>query len=231
VKRRRDGAVPDGAAAAAAPRVQSLGERIANGVTHGLGLAASIVVLTLLIVFSSLRGDAWQVVSFTVFGLALLVLYTVSALRHAWHAGRMGRLFLRFDHAAVFLLIAGTYTPFLLTSLRGPSSWILFGIIWGLCGAGAVFQFLFGGRFRLATALACVFVGWLILVALKPMTTALPLRGLELLLAGGLCYAVAITFRFWQSLRCREACWRAFVLGGGTCHFLAALLFLLPHPL
>jgi len=144
VRERRAGPAP-------APRVYTRGEEIANWVTHGLGLAASIVSLTLLIVFSSRRGDAWQVVSFTVFGLALLTLYTASTLRLAWRARGF---FLRFDHAAIFLLIAGTYTPFLLASLSGPWGWTLFGIILGLCGAGAVFQFFFGGRFRVAAAQA-----------------------------------------------------------------------------
>jgi hemolysin III len=179
-------------------------------------------------VFSSLRGNAWQVVTFTVFGLSLLGLYTASTLQLAWRTARTKQLFLRFGHAAVFLLIAGTYTPFLVAGLRGPWGWVLFGAILGVCGAGAVFQFLFVGRFPLATALACLFVGWLIVVALRPIIEVFPSGGLGLLLAGGLCYVVAIAFFVLRGLRYRDACWHAFVLGGGTCHFLAALLFLLP---
>ncbi len=227
VKNRRVAAGPD-ALLAAAPFSRTRGERIADWVTHGIGLAVSIAGLTLLIVFSSLRGDAWQVVSFTVFGLTLLALYTGSTLRHAWRAARTSRLFLRLDHAALFLLIAGTYTPFLLASLHGPLGWILFGTILGLCGAGAAFEFLFGGRSRLAPVLACVALGWLIVVALRPMTASLPVAGLALILAGGICYAIAITFHLWRNLRYRDACRHAFVLGGGTCYVLAALLFLLP---
>lgn len=226
VKRRRAAAEPH--EAPGTPQTQSSGEKIASWVTHGIGLAASIAALTLLIVFSSLRGNAWQVVTFTVFGLALLFLYTASMIRQGWRSTHSMRLLLGFDHAAVFLLIAGTYTPFLVARLHGPWGWVLFAVIWGLCGAGAVFKFLFGRRFALATAIACLFVGWLIVVALGPILAVLPFGGLGLLLGGALCYALAMSFHLSQRLRYRDAFRQAFLLGGGTCHLLAALLFLLP---
>jgi len=210
-------------------RVYSRGEEIANWVTHGIGLAASVVGLTLLIVYSSLRGNAWHVVSFTVFGLTLLLLYTVSTIYHARRSEPARRLFRKLDHAAIFLLIAGTYTPFLLTHLRGPWGWMLFGIVWGLCGAGAVFQLFCGERYRLASTLAYLFVGWLIVVALEPMITHVPYGGLWLLLAGGLCYTFGVIFYLWRKLRYHHAVWHGFVLGGSTCHYLAVLLFLLPR--
>jgi hemolysin III len=210
-------------------RVYTRGEEIANWVTHGIGLAFSVAGLTLLIVFSSLRGNAWHVVSFTVFGLTLLTLYTVSTVYHTHRSARTKLLFRKLDHAAIFLLIAGTYTPFLLTNLRGPWGWTLFGIIWGLCGAGVVFQLFFGTRYRLASTLAYLFVGWLIVVALEPLIASVPHGGLWLLLAGGLCYTLGIVFYLWQQLRYHHAVWHTFVLGGSTCHFLAVLLFLLPH--
>jgi hemolysin III len=215
----------------AAPHMRgySRGEEIANWVTHGIGLAASIVGLTLLVVYSSLRGNAWHVVSFTVFGLTLLILYTVSTIYHARRSGRAKALLRKLDHVAIFLLIAGTFTPFLLTHLRGPWGWTLFGVIWGLCGAGAVFQLFFGERYRLASTLAYLFVGWLIVVAIQPMITLVPPGGLWLLLAGGLCYAAGAVFHFWRRLRYHHAVWHGFVLGGSTCHYLAVLLFLLPH--
>ncbi|MDF3059461.1 MAG: channel protein hemolysin family [Rariglobus sp.] len=212
----------------AAP-VYTHGEEIANWATHGVGLALSIAGLTLLIVHASLRGDAWHVVSFTVFGLTLLALYTVSTLYHVQRSARAKRLFRKLDHAAIFLLIAGTYTPFLLTNLRGPLGWTLFGVIWGLCGAGAVFQLFFGGRHQLAATLAYLFAGWLIVVAFKPMIASIPHNGLWLLLAGGLCYTVGVVFFLWHRLRYHHAVWHTFVLGGSTCHFLAVLLFLLPR--
>jgi len=210
------------------PRTYSRGEEVANWVTHGFGLAASVVGLTLLIVYSSLRGDAWHVVSFTVFGLTLLLLYTASTLYHARRSERARLIFRRLDHAAIFLLIAGTYTPFLLTNLRGPWGWTMFGIVWGLCGAGAVFQLCCGTRYRLATTLGGLFVGWLVVVAIKPMIAHVPPGGLWLLLAGGLCYTLGVAFYLWRKLRYHHAVWHVFVLGGSTCHYLAVLLFLLP---
>jgi hemolysin III len=209
-------------------RTYTRGEHIANWLTHGIGLVSSVVGLTLLIVFSSLRGDAWHVVSFTVFGLTLLFLYTASTLYHASRTPRTSRILVKLDHAAIFLLIAGTYTPFLLTSLRGAWGWSLFGVIWGLCGAGAVFQLIFGDRFRVTSTLAYLFLGWLIVVAIKPMVAAVPEGALWLLLAGGLCYTVGTVFYLWQRLRYHHAFWHTFVLAGSTCHYLAVLLFLLP---
>ena len=209
-------------------RVYTRAEEIANWVTHGIGLAASIVGLTLLIVYSSLRGNAWHVVSFTVFGISLLTLYTVSTIYHARRSERAKLLFRKLDHAAIFLLIAGTYTPFLLTHLRGPWGWTLFGIVWGLCGAGAVFQLFFGDRYRLSSTLAYLFVGWLIVVALQPMIERVPHGGLWLLLAGGLCYTAGVVFYLWHRLRYHHAVSHTFVLGGSACHYLAVLLFLLP---
>lgn len=203
-------------------------EEIANWATHGLGLLLSIVGLTLFIVFASLRGDAWHVVSFTVFGLTLTILYGVSTLYHALRRGRLKLVFLRLDHAAIFLLIAGTYTPFLLTSLRGPWGWTLFGAIWGICGAGAVFKVIVGERYKLVTTLGYLGAGWLILVALRPLLDAVPHGGLWLLLAGSLCYTFGVVFYLWRRLRYHHAVWHTFVLGGSTCHYLAVLLFLLP---
>jgi hemolysin III len=232
VQRRRALAVARKPEAGAVPRslpVYTRGEEIANWVTHGIGLLLSVAGLTLLIVFSSLRGDAWHVVSFTVFGLTLLTLYTVSTLYHSRRSARDKALFRKLDHAAIFLLIAGTYTPFLLTNLRGPWGWVLFGIIWGLCGAGAVFQLFVGERYRLVSTIAYLFLGWLIVVALKPMVAHVPAGGLWLLLAGGLCYTAGVVFYRWHRLRYHHAVWHTFVLGGSTCHLLAVLLFLLPR--
>jgi hemolysin III len=221
--------VVESAALARRARPYTRGEEIANWVTHGIGLAASVVGLTLLIVYASLRGNAWHVVSFTVFGLTLLALYTISTLYHARRGERSKLLFRKLDHAAVFLLIAGTYTPFLLTHLRGPWGWTLFGVVWGLCGAGAVFQYYFSGRYRVVSTLACLFVGWLIVVAFEPMVARVPHGGLWLLLAGGVSYTIGAIFYLWRRLKYHHAVWHTFVLGGSTCHFLAVLLFLLPR--
>jgi len=214
--------------ASAAPTTTA--ENILGWITHGAGLGVSIAALTLLIVFSSLRGDAWHVVSFTVFGLTLLVLCTCSTLHHAARSDRGRRMFSRLRQAAVVILLAGTYTPFLLTSLRGPWGWSLFGVVWGLCGAGAVFLVVFGERARPATTLAALFVGWLIFAAIKPLAEAIPPAGLWLLLAGALCYSIGLAFAMARTSRGRLAVHHTFVLGGSLCHVLAALIFLLPHP-
>ena len=140
---------------------------------------------------AGLYGDAWHVVSFSVFGLTLLLLYSIYALYHVWHTERGKQIFLRLGRAAAFLLIAGTYTPFMLVSLRGPWGWTLFGIVWALCGTGAVLQLIVGNRYRVTSTLATLFFGWMIVVAIKPLAAVLPHGGLWLLLAGGLCYTVA----------------------------------------
>jgi len=234
VKARRERAA-DGVVRDSAPVLHGMsladctrGERIAHRLTHGVGLALGGAALALLVVFSSLRGNAWHVVSFTVFGVTLLLLYLTSALYHGSRTAPWRRLLHKFDHAATFLLVAGTYTPFLLVSLRGPWGWTLFGVVWGLCIAGVVFQFFFAGRFRLISTIACLSLGWLVLIAIKPLIATVPHGGLWLLLAGGLCYTAGAFFYHWVRLRYHRTMWHTFVLSGSICHFLAVLLFLLP---
>ena len=203
-------------------------EETANWVTHALGLVLSVVGLVALIGGARLRGDAWHVVSFTLYGLTLLLLYASSTIYHAHRHGPVKAWFHQLDYVAIFLLIAGTYTPFLLTSLRGPWGWSLMGVIWGLCGAGAVCRFLFGARYPLTFTWVYLAAGWLILVAIKPLIATVPPGGLWLLLAGGVFYTAGVGFFLWHRLRYHHAVWHAFVLGGSICHYLAVLLFLLP---
>ena len=217
------------AAGALSDETFTSGEETANWVTHGLGLVLSVVGLVALIVRACLRGDAWHVASFTVFGLTLLLLYAASTAYHAHRGGRVKALFHQLDYVAIFLLIAGTYTPFLLTSLRGPWGWSLFGVIWGLCAAGAGLQLFFGARYPLAFTGLYLATGWLIVVAIKPLIAVVPPGGLWLLLAGGMFYTTGVGFFLWHRLRYHHAVWHAFVLGGSTCHYLAVLLFLLPQ--
>lgn len=229
VEHRREVRRTEGGSVVRPVRTYTRGEEMANWLTHGVGAVLSGIGLTVLVVVASVYGDAWHVVSFSVFGLSLLVLYTASTLYHLSRSERRRWLFRRLDHAAVFLLIAGTYTPFLLTNLRGPWGWTLFGVIWGICGAGAAFKFFCAGRFEVASTLACLCAGWLIVVAAKPLIASVPEPGLWLLLAGGLCYTAGVGFYLWKRLRFHHAFWHAFVLGGSTCHFLAVLLFLTPQ--
>ena len=228
VRRQRSGGEGE-APAPAAEAAGSRGERIANWVTQGLGLALGTTALALLVVSSCLHGDAWQIVSCSVFGLTVFLLYFIYTLYHAWRSERGRRFFLKLARASVFLLVAGTYTPFLLVSLRGPWGWTLLAIVWGLCGAGAVFQFFVGNRYRLTSTLAALFVGWMIVVAIKPLVAAVPPGAIWLLLAGGLCYTAGTLLMLAHRLRYQFAFRNALILGGSTCHILAVLLFLLPQ--
>jgi len=211
-------------------RAYSDGEFTANWVTHGVGIGLSVVGLVLLVVFASRRGDAWHVASFSVFGLALILLYTASTVYHLARSERWRVFFQKVDHAAIFLLIAGTYTPLLLTLLRGQWGWPLFGVIWALCGTGAVLQFIPGERFPwMKSTRIYLIAGWLIVVALVPLVSKVPTGGLWLLVAGGLCYTSGVVFYRWHRLPYHHAIWHLFVLGGSACHFLAVLLFILPE--
>ena len=205
-------------------RVPSLGEEIANSVTHGVGLAASLVAAPFLIVFAA-RRDAWQVVGSSVFAGTLVALYAASTLYHSLPPSRAKRVFRVLDHGAIYLLIAGTYTPFTLGVLRGPWGWTLLGVVWGLAVLGVVFKSVRGFRHpRLSTAVY-LFMGWLAVVAIKPMFANMSISGLMWLLAGGLSYTGGVVFFALDHKRYVHAVWHVFVLGGSTCHFVAVLLY------
>src|SRR5258708_4349248 len=153
-------------------------EELANSLTHGFGLLLSAIGFVFLVVLSSLRGTAWHIVSFTVYGASLVLCYGASTLYHSLRAPDWKQLFHKLDHAAIFVLIAGTYTPFLLVSLRGPWGWSMFGIVWSLGLAGVVFKLMYADRFRVASVVVYVLMGWLILIAFKPMLAAVPAGGL-----------------------------------------------------
>jgi len=206
----------------------SPGEELANRLTHGLGAVFSAAGLVLLVAFSARHGDAWQVVSTAIFGTTLVLLYTASTLYHSVRDERRKLLLRKFDHAAIFLLIAGSYTPFVLVTLRGPWGWSLFGVVWGLAIAGVVLKFWFAGRFKLLSTLLYIGMGWLVMVALKPLMAALPAGGLHLLVAGGLCYTGGAVFYLWRRLPYNHAIWHLFVLGGSACHWAAVFRYVVP---
>jgi hemolysin III len=205
-------------------------EELANRLTHGLGALLSVVGLVLLVVFSARHGDAWHVVSTAVFGTTLVLLYTSSTWYHSVSDDRLRARLQKFDHAAIFLLIAGTYTPFELVTLRGPWGWSLFGIVWGLAIAGIVVKFWLAGRFRLLSTAIYLAMGWLVMIALKPLMAALPAGGLKLLVAGGLFYTGGAVFYLWKRLPYHHAIWHLCVLGGSACHWAAVFLHVVPHP-
>lgn len=206
----------------------SFGEELAHAITHGIGAILSIAGLTLLVAFSALRGDAWHVVSSAIFGTTLVLLYSASTLYHSFPQPKVKRIFRIMDHSAIYLLIAGTYTPFLLVSLRGTWGWTLFGVVWGAAIAGVWFKVFHTGRFpKLSTTLYIV-MGWVALVAIKPMMENIPLGGLILILAGGLTYTVGVVFYVMHRMIYHHAVWHLFVLGGSILHFFAVLLYVIP---
>jgi len=206
----------------------SLGEEIAHSITHGLGVVLSVVGLVLLVARAVRAGDPWQVVSFAVFGATMVVLYTSSTLYHALKPPRARRVFKILDHGAIYLLIAGSYTPFLLVSLRGPWGWSLFGVVWGLAIGGVVFKVWFAGRFKLVSTLIYLGMGWLCAVATKPLLQHVPHAGLAWLLAGGLFYSGGTVFYLWRGMRFHHAVWHLFVLAGTCCHFWAIYQYVGP---
>jgi hemolysin III len=208
---------------------QRRGEEIANAVTHGLGTAASIAGLAVLVVAAATRGDAWHVVSVSIFGASLVLLYAASTLYHGLPLGRTKAVFRVLDHSAIYLLIAGTYTPFALVSLRGPWGRSLFGVIWGCAVAGIVLRTTFGVRWSNALVVLYVAMGWAGVVAVRPMIGAMPGRGLALVALGGIAYTLGIVFYGWRRLPYHHAVWHLFVLAGSALHYFAVLLYVVPR--
>lgn len=198
-------------------------EEIANALTHGLGATAALAGGAVLITLAAVHGDGWQLVGAIVFGVSLLLLYLASTLYHAiQHPTAKGRLKV-FDHCAIYVLIAGTYTPFTLIGLRGPWGWGLFIAIWLLALAGVVFKLFFTGRFKRLSTLIYVAMGWLVLVAIKPLLATLDAWTFGWLLAGGLFYTLGTIFYHRPSLPYSHAIWHLFVIAGSVCHYVAVM--------
>jgi hemolysin III len=206
----------------------SIGEEIANAVTHGIGALLSIAGLAVLVSFAALYGDAWHVVSTSIFGATLVLLYAASTAYHSvWHR-QTKRILQRLDHAAIFLLIAGTYTPFALVNMRGPWGWTLLVIVWSLALLGIVLQLFPRRRNERLSLILYLGTGWMALAAIKPFLAGVETGGLILLLIGGLAYTLGIIFYVWQQLRYHHAIWHGFVLAGSTFHFFAVLFYVVP---
>lgn len=203
-------------------------EEVANAVTHGIGAVLSAVALVLLIVFSSMKGTAWHVVSFTIYGITMLMLYTNSTLVHALKEGKAKDLFEFFDHSSIYLFIAGTYTPFLFVAVRGTLGWTLFGIIWGIALAGVIFKAFFTKKFLFMSTIFYIAMGWLIVTAWRPLVVAIPTGGIVLLVAGGLMYTLGTLFYVWRGFPFHHAIWHLFVLAGSILHFFAVIVYLTP---
>jgi hemolysin III len=206
----------------------SAAEEIANSVTHGVGALLAVAGLAVMTAFAVLHGDGRHVTACSVFGATLILQYVTSTLYHSIPLPGAKPVLRALDHSAIFLLIAGTYTPFTLISLRGPWGWSLFGIIWGLAVAGILLRAVFPRRTnRLATAVYLA-MGWAVVVAIKPMLASVPAGGMLLLLIGGLAYTLGAVFYLWNRLPFNHAVWHLFVLAGSAFHFFAVLLYVIP---
>ena len=203
-------------------------EEAANRLTHLFGLGLSIVGVSVLIPLAFSRGNPLQVASLSVFGSSLVLLYLVSTLYHTFQAPRLKSLFQVLDHISIYLLIAGTYTPFTLVSLRDGFGWTLCTVVWGMALVGVVFKILYRGRYPVLSTLTYLGMGWLAVVAVQPLLATIPLTGVIWLAAGGMSYTIGVVFFAWERLAYNHAIWHVFVLIGSLCHYFAALFYVLP---
>jgi len=199
-----------------------------NILSHAFGLVLSVVALVLLVVFASLEGTAWHIVSFSIYGASLLVLYSASTFYHYSKTPELRHRLNVFDHASIYILIAGTYTPFTLVVLNGWVGWTIFGISWGLALAGVILKLFFTGRFDKISTIAYVLMGWVIVFAIKPLVQNLPIEGLLWLLGGGISYTVGAILYSIKRIKYNHAIFHIFVLLGSFCHFMAVFFYVLP---
>ncbi len=203
-------------------------EELANSVTHGIGLVFSLVGFIFLLVLAVMRGSAWHITGCAIYGSTLVCLYTASTLYHGIQSPHLKRALKVFDHSAIYLLIAGTYTPFLLVNLRGGWGWTLLSIVWTLAVAGIIFKFWFVDYFPILSTVVYLLMGWLALIAVKPLFGLVPTGGLIWLMAGGLAYTVGVVFYAWKRIPYNHVIWHAFVMTGSACHYFAVLYSVIP---
>jgi hemolysin III len=206
----------------------TFGEELANSLTHGVGALLAVGGLVWLVTLAAVRGDAWHVVACSIYGAAMVALYTASTLYHAIPSPRAKRVLQVIDHTAIYLLIAGTYTPFTLVSLRGPWGWSLFGVVWGLAVTGIVLEIATSRRWPAVSIALYVAMGWVVVVATRPLLAALPPAGLALMVAGGLAYTGGLGFYAWKRLPYGHTVWHLFVLAGTVLHFFAVMVSVIP---
>jgi len=204
-------------------------EEVLNSITHGIGAVLSVFGALLLITLAVGQEDPWKVVGFSIFGLSLVLLYTASTLYHSARQPALRQLFKLLDHCAIFLLIAGTYTPFLLVNLRSGSGWLLFGIVWGLALLGVAIKLIYGNRLKALRLIIYLTMGWLVLFASNELLSNISDLGFALLLAGGITYTAGVFFYLAHFIPYHHAIWHLFVVGGSVCHFLAIYVAVLPH--
>ncbi|ARB92660.1 hemolysin III [Legionella longbeachae] len=200
-------------------------EEIGNASTHALGALLSLIALVLLTLFAAYQNDSLKLVSSIVFGSTLLLMYVCSTLYHSMMNPKIKHLFRILDHASIYLLIAGSYTPFVLVTINGSLGWTIFTIIWSLAFVGVLFKWFFVHKFDLLSTLIYLLMGWMALLIVKPLYQLLPPGGLTYIVAGGLCYTVGVIFYIWERLVFSHVLWHLFVLSGSICHFFAVFFY------
>ncbi len=210
------------------PCPYSFGEEVANSIIHGLGVLLSVAGLTLLLTFASIQGDVWRIVSFSVYGATLVLLFLASTLYHSLPNPKAKRIFRMIDHCAIFLFIAGSYTPYVLVKMRGGSGWWLFGLVWALALVGITQKLLFRHRFPKVSLATYLVMGWMIVIASAELIEAVHIGGVVWLLCGGLSYTIGVFFYVRKSMPYHHAIWHIFVLAGSVCHYFSLLFYVLP---
>lgn len=205
----------------------TLGEEIFNSVSHGVGILLSIAALVLLIVFAVLYSDGFGLAGALVYGISLIILYTMSTVYHIVQHPGAKKILRIFDHCSIFILIAGTYTPYLLGPLRGKTGWIIFGIIWGVTVIGVILNAISLEKFKKLSLVCYVLMGWGIALSIKPLAANVALPGIVLLISGGLVYTAGVIFYTMKNHRYMHSVWHLFVLAGSVCHYFSILLYVL----
>ncbi len=206
----------------------SVKEEVAHAISHGVGIILSIIGLTVLVAYSSVYGDAWHIVSTSIFGSALIILYTASTLYHSIPIPEAKIILKQIDHSAIYLLIAGSYTPFLLVNLRGVVGWSLFALVWCIAIIGILLEVHRKDRFKKLSIALYLGLGWLVIAAIKPMIDSVERGGLILLLIGGISYSLGVIFYTRKKMMYHHAIWHLFVLAGSICHYFAVLFYVIP---
>jgi hemolysin III len=205
----------------------SIEEKI-NIISHAIGFILSIVALVLLVARASLYGDVWHIVSFSIFGASLIILYAASTFYHSAKKPELRNRLKIMDHASIYVLIAGTYTPFTLVTLKGKIGWVIFGISWGLALTGIILKIFFSGKYNLISTIMYVLMGWAIVFAIKPLINNLPLEGLLWLFAGGISYTIGAILYSIKKIKFNHAIFHMFVLNGSFCQFMSVFFYVLP---
>lgn len=203
--------------------IKSHYEEVANGITHGIGTALSVIGLILLIVIAVNQGDARHIASFAIYGTSLFLLYLASTLYHSFRKPILRKIFQIVDHSCIYLLIAGTYTPFLIVGIGGSFGTIMLAVIWSIAIAGIIFKVFFINRFMIASTLAYVGMGWLAIIGWQELVASVPAVGVAWLAAGGITYSLGVIFYALEKMPFNHTIWHLFVMGGSACHFVAVI--------